>query len=62
MNNEQKQRYTIADLERMINREEDHLIEILPNGEIKVVTDRPIDIGDKKPLTLRENLGGEYAA
>ena len=45
--------------ERMLNREEDVPIEILPNGTIRRVKKR----GRKPPkiLTLKENLGGEYA-
>ncbi|MGD0101019.1 MAG: hypothetical protein ABSC60_11790 [Acidobacteriota bacterium] len=51
---------TIQELERLLNREEDTPIEILPNGEIREVGQTKIDLGSKKPLTMRENLGGEY--
>ena len=53
-----KNKPTIAELERMLNREEDVPIEILPNGTIRRVKKR----GRKPPtiLTLKENLGGEY--
>ena len=53
---------TIRELEQILESEEDAPIEILPNGEI-----RPRGGSDdaersyKKPLTMREDLGGEYA-
>jgi hypothetical protein len=53
---------SIDDLEKLLNAEtlwEESTIEILPNGEIRRKGD-----SDKlgiKPLTMRENLGGEYA-
>ena len=52
---------TIDELERLLDSEEDTPIEILPNGEIRAIggsdaTEREF----KKPLTMRENLGGEY--
>ncbi len=52
---------TIDELEALLNSEEETPIEILPNGEIRAVgaTD-PAALGGKKPLTMRENLGGEY--
>ena len=38
-------------------------IEILPNGEIRAVGGSdPAERGFKKPLTMREDLGGEYGA
>lgn len=49
-------RPTIAELEALLDREEDVPIEILPNGEIAVRKDH----GIQKVLTMRENLGGEY--
>ncbi len=55
-----KKKYTIAELEKILDREEDTPLEILPNGEIRAVKRRR-----KKailtPLTMREDLGGEYA-
>lgn len=52
-------RPTIEELERILQSEEDVALEILPNGEIRAVdSGQPID---RKPLTMRENLGGEYA-
>jgi len=54
-------RLTIEQLEELLNNEEDQAIEILPNGEVREV--QPVEGKPKrKPLTLRENLGGEYAA
>jgi hypothetical protein len=51
----------IDELERLLNSEEDTPIQILPNGEIKEVgRATAADMGAKKPLTMRENLGGEY--
>jgi len=35
--------------------------QILPNGEIREVGQASAaDLGTKKPLTMKENLGGEY--
>ncbi|MDE2833725.1 MAG: hypothetical protein OXM02_04310 [Bacteroidota bacterium] len=52
---------TIKELEELLDSEEEEPIEILPNGEIRVRggSDRE-ETNYKKPLTLRENLGGEY--
>lgn len=52
---------TISDLEKLLNAEEDTPIQILPNGEIRAAGPAGTsDLGGKKPLTMRENLGGEY--
>jgi hypothetical protein len=52
---------TINELERLLNTEEDTSIEILPNGEIRAVGQTSTSsLAGKKPLTMRENLGGEY--
>ena len=53
---------SIEDLERILDDDEEAPIEILPNGEIRelggsTAAERKL----KKPLTMRENLGGEYA-
>jgi hypothetical protein len=51
----------IDELERLLNSEEDTPIQILPNGEIRELGHATVaDMGTKKPLTMRENLGGEY--
>lgn len=52
---------TIQDLEALLNSEEDTPIQILPNGEIRRVGEvHPSELAGKKPLTMREDLGGEY--
>lgn len=56
-------RPTIAELEAILDSEEEVPIEILPNGEVRARgTTSQAELGSRKPLTLRENLGGEYAA
>jgi hypothetical protein len=51
----------IDELERLLNSEEDTPIQILPNGEIRQLGGATqADLGTKKPLTMKENLGGEY--
>ena len=52
---------TIRELERLLDSEEDTPIEILPNGEIRERGGSdPSERGYKKPLTMQEDLGGEY--
>ena len=51
------QRLSIDEIQALLNSEEDEAIEILPNGEVRKLGSGTID----KPLTMRENLGGEYA-
>jgi hypothetical protein len=54
-------RPSIADLEAILQREDEVEIEILPNGEVRAkhqTTDS--ERGGRKPLTMREDLGGEY--
>ena len=53
---------TIAELEAILDKEEDIPIEILPNGEIRAQGDTSSAElgGGRKPLTMREDLGGEY--
>ena len=51
----------IDELERLLNSEEDTPIQILPNGEIREVGQATrAEMGTKQPLTMKENLGGEY--
>lgn len=51
----------IDELEKLLNSEEEVPIQILPNGEIRPVgRATPAETGTKKPLTMKENLGGEY--
>jgi hypothetical protein len=54
-------RPTIDELERILASEEEVPIEILPNGEVRAKGQTSAqELGGKKPLTMRENLGGEY--
>lgn len=48
---------TIEELEKLLDSEEATAVEIMPNGEIRV-GGKPKKV---KVLTMRENLGGEYA-
>lgn len=55
-------RPSISELEAILQREDEVEIEILPNGEVRAkdqttTTER----GGRKPLTMREDLGGEYS-
>lgn len=51
----------IDELEALLNSEEETPIQILPNGEIREIGKATTsEMGNKKPLTMRENLGGEY--
>lgn len=54
---------SIDDLKRMLSRDDEVMLEILPNGEIREFSEEEkTDVRSKrKPLTMRENLGGEYA-
>lgn len=52
---------SIAQLQKLLDSDEDVEITILPNGG--VVTKEKgakVKTGDLKPLTFREHLGGEY--
>jgi len=52
---------TIQELQNLLSSEEDIPIQILPNGEIREVGSvGASELGSKKPLTMKENLGGEY--
>lgn len=54
-------RPSIAELEAILDSEEEVPIEILPNGEIRAKgTAGTLELGGRKPLTMREDLGGEY--
>lgn len=53
---------TISELMQILDNEESQEIEILPNGEIREKGGSSLsETGGKKPLTMREDLGGEYA-
>lgn len=53
-------RPTIHELEAILDGEEDTPIEILPNGEIRALGKGSAELSGGKPLTMREDLGGEY--
>lgn len=54
-------RPTIAQLEAILENEEQVEIEILPNGEVRAKGETAQqELGGRKPLTMREDLGGEY--
>lgn len=50
---------TIKELEMILSTEEEKPVTILPNGEIAMA--KHSELKGRKPLTFRENLGGEYA-
>lgn len=53
---------TIAQLEAILAKEEQTEIEILPNGEVRAKGQTTSqEIGGRKPLTMKEDLGGEYS-
>ena len=53
---------TIFELEQLLENEEDVPIEILPNGEVRARNSTgTTELQGKKPITMREDLGGEYA-
>lgn len=51
---------TIRELEQILDSEEDTPIEILPNGEIRAQGKGASEMAGGKPITMREDLGGEY--
>ena len=54
---------TIHELEAILEDEEEIPIEILPNGEVRALGGSDAaESGYRKPITMREDLGGEYAA
>lgn len=55
-------RPSISELEAILQREDEVEIEILPNGEVRAKNQTTsMERGGRKPLTMREDLGGEYA-
>jgi hypothetical protein len=52
---------TIAELEKILDNEQETEIEILPNGEVRAKGTGAAENSGKKPLTMREDLGGEYS-
>lgn len=57
-----KRRPTIDELECILNSDREVAIEIAPNGEIVTRELTEEEKKNWKPITLRENLGGEYAS
>jgi hypothetical protein len=56
-----KQKLTIAELELLLERNEEEEFEILPNGEIRAKgSSDSMDLGGRKPITWRENFRGDY--
>ena len=56
-------RPSISELEAILQREDEVEIEILPNGEVRAKNEiTHAERGGRKPLTMREDLGGEYAS
>ena len=51
---------TIDELERLLQSEVDVPVEILPNGEIRGKGTSSNELQGKKPITMKEQLGGEY--
>jgi hypothetical protein len=52
---------SIAELEALLTQDEDVELEILPNGEVRALGESAAeDTAERKPLTWREALGGEY--
>jgi hypothetical protein len=48
-------------LEAILESEEEVKLEILPNGEVRAKGQTSfLETGGRKPLTMREDLGGEY--
>ena len=56
-----RQRPTIDELERILKSECDVAIEIAPDGSIVTREWTDAERAERKPITMRENLGGEYA-
>ena len=53
---------TIHELEAILDDEEDMPIEILPNGEVRALGGSSgTETNFRKPITMQEDLGGEYA-
>ncbi len=55
----ERRRPTIAELQVILDKDEDVEIVIMPNGEVRAKKPKHKK-GELKPLTMRESLGGEY--
>jgi hypothetical protein len=53
-------RPTIDEIEALLNSDDEIELDILPNGEIRASKSKE-KVAPFKVLTMRENLGGEYA-
>ena len=62
MEQKNPKRMSIAELEKLLSRDDEVMLEILPNGEIREFSeDEKAKVrSERKPLTMKENLGGEY--
>lgn len=65
MNQVTPHRYTVDELEKLLQSDDEVPLQILPNGEIVAAPAGygrrgSNEDGPNKPLTYRENLGGEY--
>jgi hypothetical protein len=55
-------RPSLSELEAILQREDQVELEVLPNGEVRAKDQTTsAERGGRKPLTMREDLGGEYA-
>ena len=55
-------RPSLSELEAILQREDEVELEVLPNGEVRAKDQTTsAERGGRKPLTMREDLGGEYA-
>lgn len=63
MEQEGPKRVSIDQLEKLLQRDDELMLEIMPNGEIREFSEEEQAAvrSRRKPLTMRENLGGEYA-
>ena len=56
-------RPSLSELEAILQREDEVELEVLPNGEVRAKDQTTsAERGGRKPLTMREDLGGEYAS
>ena len=60
INQNKRKKLTISQIEALLEKEEVE-IEILPNGEVRCLGGGELEDLMLKPITMRENLGGEYA-
>ena len=51
---------TIAQIEALLEMDAEVELEILPSGEIRRIGGGDLEDLELKPITMREDLGGEY--